>query len=438
MKFRCLIPFLTFFFLLPGCRTKTREPKLPPLTPEQTQLNVQSFDRVWTTIKDKHFDPKLNGADWDGARVELRPKIEHAKTMAEARAVMGDLIGRLKQTHFGIIPKEAYKDMPGSDKREITGTSGISIRMADGLPCVWRVHPASAAYQAGVKPGWVVESVDGKKVSELQEKLKDLPIEDSMKSVYQIIAVAQAMSGNAGDARTIVFRNDKDASVSKTLTLEKPAGVPARLGSLPTFYVEFEAKEVAPKIGYISLTAFFDPMNVGPGFKKAIERFEKADGLIIDLRGNPGGIGAMAMGFGGYLVDKPDLKLGVMSTRDTKVNFALNPQPTTFNGPLAILVDELSMSTSEILAGGLQDLGRARIFGAKTPGAALPSTVEMLPNGDGFQYAFANYVSYKGEPLEGKGVEPDEIIPLHRDALLAGGDPVIDAAIGWIGCEKHE
>lgn len=420
-----------------GCKSQHKEAAAPPLTAEQTAKNVESFDVVWKTIKEKHFDPNLNGADWDGAKAELRPKVEQAKTMAEARQAMSELIAKLKQTHFGIIPAEMYKDMPGANKKDVSGTAGIQVRMADDQLCVWRIDADSAAAAAGIKPGWVVVSVEGKKISEVQEKVKALPIEDSLKSAYQLIVIQHAMQGNEGETRTVIFRDGKNAKVSKTLVLQKPGGTRAQFGNLPPFYVRYESREVAPKIGYISLNAFFDPAHVGPSLKKSVEQFEHADGLIIDLRGNPGGIGAMAMGFGGFLVNKDDQKLGDMITRTGKLYFALNPQATTFNGPVAVLVDEMSMSTSEILAGGLQDLGRARIFGTKTPGAALPSSVEMLPNGDGLQYAFANYISFKGQPLEGRGVEPDEEIPLHRDALLSGTDPVIQAAIGWIGCEKH-
>jgi carboxyl-terminal processing protease len=104
---------------------------------------------------------------------------------------------------------------------------------------------------------------------------------------------------------------------------------------------------------------------------------------------------------------------------------------------LAILVDGTSASTSEIMAEGLKDLGRARIFGTRTAAAALPSVFERLPNGDGFQYAIANYVSQGGEPLEGLGVTPDVETPLTRQALLAGQDPALDAAVAWIASQKQ-
>ena len=163
-------------------------------------------------------------------------------------------------------------------------------------------------------------------------------------------------------------------------------------------------------------------------FQQTVENCKACDGLIIDLRGNPGGIGGMAMGMAGFLVDKPNQRLGTMYLRDSTLNFVVNPRAKVFSGPVAVLVDGCSASTSEIFAGGLKDLGRARVFGTHTAAAALPSAFERLPNGDGFQYAVANYISEGGQPLEGLGVTPDVVVELTRAALLAGHDPVVDAA----------
>jgi carboxyl-terminal processing protease len=101
-----------------------------------------------------------------------------------------------------------------------------------------------------------------------------------------------------------------------------------------------------------------------------------------------------------------------------------------------VIVDGMSASTSEIFAGGLKDLGRAKIFGERTAAAALPSLIEKLPNGDGFQYAVANYVSEGGKPLEGIGVTPDMPVRVTREALLTGHDPALDAALEWIEKQK--
>jgi carboxyl-terminal processing protease len=140
----------------------------------------------------------------------------------------------------------------------------------------------------------------------------------------------------------------------------------------------------------------------------------------------------MAMGAAGWFTSKQGLKLGTMTMRGGTLNFVVYPRSNATDAPLAILIDGCSASTSEIYAGGMQDLKRARIFGTLTAGAALPSYVVRLPNGDGFQYIVANYISEGGKPLEGLGVTPDETVKLTQSALLAGKDPVLDSAIAWI------
>ena len=79
---------------------------------------------------------------------------------------------------------------------------------------------------------------------------------------------------------------------------------------------------------------------------------------------------------------------------------------------------------------------RARIFGTRTAGAALPSVFSKLPNGDGFQYAIANYFSEGGQAVEGNGVIPDQEVRTTRRQLLDGQDPVLDAAVSWIRTQK--
>jgi carboxyl-terminal processing protease len=118
--------------------------------------------------------------------------------------------------------------------------------------------------------------------------------------------------------------------------------------------------------------------------------------------------------------------------KDTELTLIINPRPGAYTGPVAVLVDGLSLSAAEFFADGMQKSGRAKVFGQRTPGFALPSVIEKLPNGDAIQYVHADYVNSEGERLEGRGVTPDFRIVPDRKQLLDGRDPVLEAAIEWI------
>jgi carboxyl-terminal processing protease len=80
----------------------------------------------------------------------------------------------------------------------------------------------------------------------------------------------------------------------------------------------------------------------------------------------------------------------------------------------------------------MQAIGRARIFGERTAGQALPATLLRLPSGDVLMYVVADFTAPDGSRIEGRGVIPDAAIPLDRRALLAGRDPAYEAAVAWL------
>jgi carboxyl-terminal processing protease len=318
------------------------------------------------------------------------------------------------------------------DEGEGPGTSGIDARILDGRAVVTGVDPGSPAEIQGVKPGWQIEKAGGKELMTIVDQARSNP---SIHELQLTRAVLARLSGPIGGTVDVVFLDGARKSVNLTLGLIAPRGQPSAFGNLPAQHVWFENKRLGSS-GYVRFNMFLDLPRVMGSFQQTVDNCKTCDGLIIDLRGNPGGIGGMAMGMAGFLVEKPNQRLGTMYLRDSTLNFLVNPRAEVFSGPVAVLVDGCSASTSEIFAGGLKDLGRARVFGTRTAAAALPSAFERLPDGDGFQYAVANYVSEGGQPLEGLGVTPDVVVELTRAALLAGHDPVIDAALNWIRSQK--
>jgi len=409
------------------------------LTPEQKEINLASFEKVWSTIRDKHWETNPGGLDWNAIHEEFRPKIERAGSMEEARTVLREMLSRLKQTHFAIVPASVYDDVepaiPGAmearlpgDNHPGDGSAGIDARVLDGQAVVVRVDPGSPAEQAGVKAGWEIDGVNGVLLAPLIHRLRQDP---AIPDLTLARAVQSHLEGPPGDTGRFAFLDGSNHLRVLPLVFTAPRGERTSFGNLPSMRVWFESRRLG-NTGYVAFNAFLDLVRVMAEFGDFIQGCGRCDGLIVDLRGNPGGIGGMAMGMAGWLINQPDQRLGVMVMRDVKLNFVINPRASVFTGPVAILVDGSSASTSEIFAGGLKDLGRARVFGTHTAAAALPSVFERLPNGDGFQYAVANYISAGGQPLEGIGVTPDVEVKLTREALLSGHDPVLDAALEWI------
>ncbi|MEM1424923.1 MAG: hypothetical protein AAGH64_13090, partial [Planctomycetota bacterium] len=149
--------------LIAGCASSSRVESAPlPIPQERVDEHVASFDYVWEAVRDRHWDPELNGADWEGAREDLRPRVVAATSDGEARAAMTALIGRLGQSHFAIIPSEAYEryedvrsgddepvadaDEGGADRPD--GWSGLEARLRDGRALITRVHEDSPADEA--------------------------------------------------------------------------------------------------------------------------------------------------------------------------------------------------------------------------------------------------------------------------------------------------
>ena len=400
------------------------------LTPLQRQQWEASFERVWATVRDRHWDPALGGLDWQKVHDELKPKLDKADTAVKARAVLSEMLTCLGQSHFGIVPAEVYSDLN-------TGAQGgcspaIDVRVIEGKALVTRIDPGSAAAKAGVQLGWQLVRVNGKACAPVLQRIQDRFKNSTELDLMTSRGVLALLYGPADSEVEIEFARTTETPFVVKLLREPIRGRAVTFGNMPPMPFWLETRTLPGEIQYLQFNAWFEPEAVQSAFQASLVNLEHCKGFVIDLRGNPGGIGGMAMGAAGWFIATPDQKLGTMIMRGSRLNFVVFPRPNAFKGPVAILVDGCSASTSEIFAGGMQDVKRARIFGTRTAGAALPSMFERLPNGDGFQYAIANYVSDGGQALEARGVIPDQIVQPTQSHLLAGKDPVLEQALAWI------
>jgi carboxyl-terminal processing protease len=399
--------------------------------------NIEAFEKVWTTVRDKHWDPKLGGLDWQAVHDELRPKVEAAKTDEAVRAILNDMLGRLKQTHFGVFPADVYHDLgPSGEQDPGDADLGIDLRILDGRAIVTDVYDGSPAAAKGVKPGWEILRIGKNEVPPVIARIRKQFQDSTLLDLRLSRAVLSRLQGSRGSSVSVNFLDGGERKLSIDLERAAPRGKTAHLGNMAAQPAWSEWRRLAENVGYVRFNIFLDPEGLAKTMEEAIKGCRECRGFVIDVRGNPGGIGGLATGVAGWFTDRSGLQLGTEYLRGMSLKFVIFPRPEPFRGPLAVLMDSCSASTSEILAGGLKDIGRARLFGTRTAAAALPSVIDRLPNGDGFQYAIANYISQGGKPLEGIGAIPDEEVRLTRRELLQGKDAVLDAAVTWIQKQK--
>ncbi|MCU0718534.1 MAG: ABC transporter permease, partial [Pirellula sp.] len=123
------------------------------------QSQLDSFDMVWQTIKDVHWDEDRVGEKWDKLRDELRPQVEKAQSIEEVRQVLEKLLGQLGQSHCGIIPIDSYEIVEEQSRMGGEGYSGLTIRYIEKELIVSQVQPKSPANRAGIEVGWVLLSI---------------------------------------------------------------------------------------------------------------------------------------------------------------------------------------------------------------------------------------------------------------------------------------
>jgi carboxyl-terminal processing protease len=428
----------------PAVAEPAPEPVIVPVTsqkeacPSWAGLDVQSlpplpdtpytatFEQVWRIVQEKHFDPTLGCQDWPALRLEFGGRLAHAKDASEAYATMNALLATLKQSHFKVVPPG------GAVESEASGPARapVHVRMIEGQLLV--VDAALGGIDSGVPRGAVLVAVDGKPVAEIVRKIEATALRPDEVAFHAMLAVEAALHGAPGATRTLRFLDptNADVEVTREVTCVIPGGEMVTIGNLrdiPTTVTHVMIP--GTKVGHLAFNYWMLPMVERVRGAMAELRAMGMTGLVLDLRGNPGGVGAMSIPVARMLLTRPG-SLGKLQFRDFAQEFNVAADPAAFTGPVIVLVDEGTASTSEIFAAGLRDLERAQVFGSRpSAGAALPSLVEVLQGGALLQYVVGDYHSSRGAVAEGDGVRPDVLVPETRADFIAGRDPVLEAAV---------
>ena len=430
----------------------------PPVAALEAEANRrrESFDIVWQTVRDNHFDPKLGGVDWDAVRAEFAPRVAAARNDHELHALLQQMLNRLGRSHFNIIPPEAIPsteeeddwngggredETPGGEEPRRKGSAraaeqltygiGIDLRVVGGVALVTRVEAGSTAARAGLRTGHVLRSIDGQPLSEILRTLRLVAVyEPSARSQLPAEIIVGYVNGPPGTSVKLTFLDGRNRVRRAVVPRQRLKGelVPF-FQALPAQLVEFESGRLRGGVGYVRFNLFAAP--VLEKFCAALRSMKDAPGVVLDLRGNRGGLLGLVYGMGGLLETRP-VSFGVMRTRAGWHDLAVVPAKNGYRGQLVVLIDAETQSAAEMFAAGLQASGRAVVVGQRSAGATLPSAAKELPTGAILQYAFADFVGGDGRIIEGIGVEPTLSVKLTRRQLLAGRDPQLEAALDAI------
>ncbi|MFB6457706.1 S41 family peptidase [Chitinophaga sp. Hz27] len=256
------------------------------------------------------------------------------------------------------------------------GGVGASINTNGEWTSISDIYPNSPMDKAGVKPGDIIQTLDGR----------------SMQNIPQD-SVSKMLKGTPGTSLDIVFKNPINGTTTNKKIVRQEINVK------PVSYSGF----VKNDIGYIKMTQFTE--SSGDQVRKAFEQLKQTNpamkGIILDLRGNPGGLLDEAVVVANIFVDKNKL---IVSTRGKVKNWDRSYEtpgtPVDVRIPLAVLTSRSSASASEIVAGSMQDLDRGVIIGQRSYGKGLVQTTRQLPYNTKLKVTTAKYYTPSGRCIQ--------------------------------------
>jgi carboxyl-terminal processing protease len=353
---------------------------------------LNDFAVAWQTVNEKHFDPTYGGLNWDG--------LVYPTLFAE-------------------------------------GSIGIDVRLLDAVGVIKSVAPESPGARAGLRPGFVIQSIDGILIEQIAaERLAHLepPYNQRMKRTSITSEILSRIYGPPETNVSIGYVDTHEATHETNMVRQSRENKSESTHHiLPPMFLEFEATRFDNGIGYIRFNSFHQAL--ATDISRAIRLLNDVPGLIIDVRGNCGGDSRVGIALAEQLVKEHTL-FWRAKARDRTADACLDPTENAYEGPLAVLIDVMSQSGSEIFAAGIQAVGRGVIVGVRSPGVILVADGMKLPNGASFLYPIMQISTPDGTLLEGRGVVPDIEVGLDRDLLMQGVDSQLEAAIRYLEKEQ--
>ncbi|MBQ7287134.1 MAG: S41 family peptidase [Candidatus Gastranaerophilales bacterium] len=355
------------------------------------------YDKAWKLINAKYVDETQNEQNWERWRHKYDAVIEDEE---DAYVAIGTMIDSLDDVYTKFLTPKEYKEETDSIQGSLKGI-GVQIGVRDGKLLIIAPLEDTPGERAGLKSEDEILEIDGK----------------STKGIT-VDAAAEKIRGPEGTSVKLLVK--RKGENPKLYTIER-ANI--ELKSVSTKAPKIG--KVDDNLGYIRLSSFIS-RNAANEFQQAIDQFKDKDGLIVDLRSNPGGLLTNAI----YIADMFLDQKVIVSTvdRDGYKNTQYSYPQISTKQPVVVLINGGSASASEILSGALKDNKRAIIVGKKSFGKGLVQEINKLPDGSAMHITIQKYLTPNGTDIHKKGISPDYEVDLTEADIKANKDPQLEKA----------
>jgi len=340
------------------------------------------FDKTWRVIEKDYFDSSLNHQDWSRWKLRYQNKI---KTEEDAKVAIDTMIASLDEPYTRFMNKKDFEDLATSITSKIYGI-GVNIYSNSGKVEIFNVLQSTPADLAQLKQGDVIINVDGKDTNGM----------------------------NVSEVATLV--RGPENSIVEITVLRDGKKLTKKIKRKEIKIKNVKSSVIDNHIGYIQVISFMGGTTPNE-FMEALENTKDTDSLIIDLRGNTGGLLDNAVFIANRFITQGEIVEIIYRNGHKKSIFADFGQ-NELKKPLVVLVNGASASASEILSGALKDYNKALLIGKKTFGKGLVQKVVPLPNRTGLNVTVAKYLTPKGTDINKLGIKPDIEIGNEYDYFI--------------------
>lgn len=329
------------------------------------------FDRTWKVIAKDYYDPTLNHQDWSRWKMRYQSKI---KTDEDAKVAIDSMIASLDEPYTRFLTRKDFEELTTSITSKIYGI-GVNIYSNAGKIEIFNVIPSTPADFAQLKQGDIITAVDGKEINGM----------------------------NVSDVAALV-RGPENSVVELTI-LRDNKKINKKIKRKEIKIKNVKSSMIDNHIGYIQIVSFMGESTPNE-FMEALENTKNADSIIIDLRGNTGGLLDNAVFIANMFIQNGEI-VEIIYRNGIKKVINAAPNKDIVDKPIIVLVNGASASASEILSGALKDSNKAKLVGKKTFGKGLVQKVVPLPNRTGLNVTVAKYLTPNGTDINKMGIKPD-------------------------------